>query len=50
MVPIMHIIHIRMEHVELTGEDCCARLSPYCSLLIVKYDISLRRTVFYSVG
>jgi hypothetical protein len=40
------IVHIREGLCGRTECESCARLSPYCSFFIVKYDISLRLTVF----
>jgi hypothetical protein len=34
------IIHTDAEHVDAADGESCARLPPYCSILVVKYDIS----------
>src|SRR5580704_12478596 len=36
----------REEYVDASSSDSCVRLPPYCSLLIVKYDISCGEIAF----
>ena len=48
---IVHaLVHIRQECVDASPTDSCTRLAPYCSLVLVKYDISCGGQFLESVG